>query len=118
MKKILHKRSLDIAFKRFFYTYYKVADKCSGTFALSIIQCVVMAVAVTKKDQLHGFQKWGLTFIAILSTVGFIASCFIIIDVVLRQKKCGIFLKAMIFLVFLPVPLGILFTAIATFKSL
>lgn len=118
MKGKKHQNAVDDAFRRFFDTYHLVAEQCSGTLALSIVQCLVMAASVVKKDQFSGLNYWLLTAVALISTVGFLACFLVMINVIIKQDTCGKWSKFLIFLLFAPVYVGIILSAVATFNSL
>jgi len=77
-----------------------------------------MAAVVVKKEQFYGLSYWGLTFVAVISTVGFFV-CFIsVIRVVIKQDKCGKWTRFLIFLLYIPVYIAMILSAVATYNSL
>lgn len=118
MKEKSTRNVVDEAFVRFFDKFHTVAEKSSGTLALGIIQCLVMAASVIKRDQINGLMYWGLTFFAVVSTVGFIVSFVSIINVIIKQNECEKWIKFLILLLYIPIYIGVILSAIATYLSL
>lgn len=118
MKEETTRTVVDESFVRFFNTFHSVAEKSSGTLALAIIQCLVMVAAVVKKEEVHGLMYWGLTFVAVISTLGFFVCFLSIINVIIKQEQCGKWIKSLIFLLYISAYIGTLLSGIATIISL
>ncbi|WP_156315656.1 hypothetical protein [Kluyvera genomosp. 1] len=118
MKEEPTRNVVDEAFVRFFDTFHTVAEKSSGTLAIGIIQFLVMATSVIKRAQANGLMYWGLTFFAVVSTVGFFVSFFSIINVILKQNECEKWIKYLMILLYAPVYVGVMLSAISTYYSL
>ncbi|WP_221925486.1 hypothetical protein [Enterobacter hormaechei] len=118
MKEGTTRTVVDESFVQFFNSFHSIAEKTSGTLALAIIQCLVMVAAVVKKGQVHGVMYWGLTFVALVSTLGFFVCFLSIINVIAKQDNCGRWIKSLIFSLYISAYIGTLLSAIATIISL
>ncbi|QOV70566.1 hypothetical protein [Citrobacter sp. BDA59-3] len=118
MKEKAARTAVDGYLIRYRNAFHEVAEKCSGTLALALIQGLVMTAAVMKKNQFHGLMYCSITFIALVATVGFFTCFLVIIDVINKQEECGKYLKSFIFLFYICVYIGSILSAVATFNSL
>lgn len=97
--------------------YGRICERCSGALALSLLQALAMLGCLSYRGE--GGARYGiLTIIAILAFIGFVGSILSIYTVIHSSTRSHKIERFIISCLFYPVVIGVLLTAIATYKSI